>query len=135
MKIEEYTNKIQEKLGKEEAGKIADDIASILTYDNMVQKDIKSKDEEIVKLKKDKEMLIEANGNLLQKVPFGKEEPKDNPKEEPKNFDFKTYQDNGKTKYMYFDEITSELRALVTIKKVQQKNGGIRLRLHSIQYY
>ena len=52
-----------------------------------------------------------------------------------KNFDFKTYTDNGKTKYMYFDEITSELRALVTIKKIQQKNGGIRLRLHSIQYY
>ena len=45
MNIEEYTTKIQEKLGKEEAGKIADDIASLLTYDNKIQKDIKSKDE------------------------------------------------------------------------------------------
>ena len=35
---------------------------------------------------------------------------------------------------VYFDEITSELRALVTIKKVQDANG-IRLQLHSIQYY
>ena len=74
MNIEEYTNKIQEKIGKEEAGKIADDIANILSYDNKLQKDIKDRDEEITKLQKDKEMLIEANGNLLQQVPFGKEE-------------------------------------------------------------
>lgn len=95
MNIEEYTTKIQEKLGKEEAGKIADDIASILTYDNMIQKDIKSKDEEIVKLKKDKEMLIEANGNLLQQIPLGKEEKEEKPKEEVKYFDFKSVFDKN----------------------------------------
>lgn len=99
MNIEEYTNKIQEKLGKEEAGKIADDIASILTYDNMVQKDIKSKDEEIVKLKKDKEMLIEANGNLLQQIPLGKEEKEEKIVEEPKNFDFKSIFDKNGFKH------------------------------------
>ena len=74
MNIEEYTNKIQEKIGKEEAGKIADDIANILSYDNKLQQDIKNKQEEITKLQKDKEMLIEANGNLLQQVAFGKDE-------------------------------------------------------------
>ena len=95
MNIEEYTNKIQEKLGKEEAGKIADDIANILTYDNKIQKDIKDKNEEITKLKKDKEMLVEANGNLLQQVPFGKEEEKKKDIEEPKNFDFKTVFDKN----------------------------------------
>ena len=95
MNIEEYTNKIQEKLGKEEAGKIADDIANILTYDNKIQKDIKDKNEEITKLKKDKEMLIEANGNLLQQVPFGKEEEKKKDIDEPKNFDFKTVFDKN----------------------------------------
>ena len=95
MNIEEYTNKIQEKLGKEEAGKIADDIASILTYDNMLQKDIKSKDDEIVKLKKDKEMLIEANGNLLQQIPLGKEEKEEKTVEEPRNFDFKSIFDRN----------------------------------------
>ncbi len=99
MNIEEYTNKIQEKLGKEEAGKIADDIACILTYDNMVQKDIKSKDEEIVKLKKDKEMLIEANGNLLQQIPLGKEEKEEKIVEEPKNFDFKSIFDKNGFKH------------------------------------
>lgn len=96
MNIEEYTTKIQEKLGKEEAGKIADDIASLLTYDNKIQKDIKSKDEEIIKLKKDKEMLIEANGNLLQQIPLGKEEPpKKEYEEEPKHFDFKSVFDKN----------------------------------------
>ena len=95
MNIEEYTTKIQEKLGKEEAGKIADDIASLLTYDNKIQKDIKSKDEEIIKLKKDKEMLIEANGNLLQQIPLGKEEPTEKPKEEPRDFDFKSIFDKN----------------------------------------
>lgn len=96
MNIEEYTTKIQEKLGKEEASKIADDIASLLTYDNKIQKDIKSRDEEITKLKKDKEMLIEANGNLLQQIPLGKEEP---PKKEfegeTKPFDFKSVFDKN----------------------------------------
>ena len=96
MNIEEYTNKIQEKLGKTEAGKIADDIANLLTYDSKLQKDIKTKDDEIAKLRKDKDMLIEANGNLLQKVPFGKEEIKEESKqEEVKNFDFKSVFDKN----------------------------------------
>ena len=95
MNIEEYTNKISEKIGKDEAGKIADDIANILTYDSKMKKDIKDRDEEITKLKKDKEMLIEANGNLLQQVAFGKDETKQEAIEEPKNFDFKSIFDKN----------------------------------------
>ena len=99
MNIEEYTNKIQEKLGKEEAGKIADDIANILSYENKLQKDIDDKKEEITKLKKDKEMLIEANGNLLQQVPFGKEKDEKDEPEEKKPFDFRSvFDENGKIK-------------------------------------
>lgn len=96
MNIEEYTSKIQEKLGKDQAGKIADDIANMLTYDSKLHKDIKDRDEEITKLKKDKEMLIEANGNLLQQVAFGKEEVKtNNQDEEIKKFDFKSVFDKN----------------------------------------
>lgn len=96
MNIEEYTSKIQEKLGKDEAGKIADDIANMLTYDSKLHKDIKDRDEEITKLRKDKEMLIEANGNLLQQVAFGKEEVKtNNQDEETKKFDFKSVFDKN----------------------------------------
>lgn len=97
MNIEDITNKIQEKLGKEASSKIADDIASILTYDNAIQKDIRSKSDEIDKLKKDKDMLIEANGNLLQQIPFGKEENEEKKKEveEPRHFDFKSVFDKN----------------------------------------
>lgn len=96
MNIEEYTNKISEKIGKDEAGKIADDIANLLTYDSKMKKDIKDRDEEIIKLKKDKEMLIEANGNLLQQVAFGKDETKTNNEiDEDKKFDFKSVFDKN----------------------------------------
>ena len=95
MNIEEYTNKIREKLGKDNSAKIADDIANMLTYDSKMKKDIKDRDEEINRLKKDKDMLIEANGNLLQQVVFGKEESKSEVIEEPKKFDFKSVFDKN----------------------------------------
>lgn len=95
MNIEEYTNKIREKLGEDTSAKIADDIANMLTYDSSLQKTIKDKDDEITRLKKDKEMLIEANGNLLQQVPFGKEETKKEVDDEVKKFDFKSVFDKN----------------------------------------
>ena len=99
MNIEEYTNKIQEKIGKEEAGKIADDIANILSYENKLRKDISDKNDEITRLQKDKEMLIEANGNLLQQIPFGKEKDEKVDPDEKKPFDFRSvFDENGKIK-------------------------------------
>lgn len=95
MNLEDFTNNIQEKIGKDEAGKIADDIANILSYGNSLQKNIESKDNEINKLKKDKDMLVEANANLLQKLPLGKEEPKEKEPEEVKHFDFKSVFDKN----------------------------------------
>lgn len=84
MNFEETLNKMQEKIGKDNAGMIADDIASLLSYENARNKDIKERDNEIIKLKKDKEMLIEANGNLLQQVSSEKEEILTPEKEEEK---------------------------------------------------
>ena len=40
-------------------------------------------------------MLIEANGNLLQQVAFGKDESKQEVIEEHKNFDFKSIFDKN----------------------------------------
>ena len=42
---------IQEKLGKEESGKIADDIANILIYEESNNKILQEKDSEISKFK------------------------------------------------------------------------------------
>ncbi|MBQ7207166.1 MAG: hypothetical protein IJS01_05145 [Lentisphaeria bacterium] len=41
--------------------------------------------------------------------------------------------DNNKIKYVYFDEITSELRALVTVKRVNF-NGEMRFLLYNVRY-
>ena len=97
MNITEISDKIQEKLGKEESGKIADDIANLLIFEESNNKIIEEKNTEISKLQKDKEMLIQANGNLLLKVPQGKEEPKEEVKEY-KEFDYRTIFENGKFK-------------------------------------
>lgn len=103
MELSKIVDNIQEKLGKEESGKIMDDLANILVFDEANSKIIKEKDETIEKQKKDKEMLIEANGNLLLHVPQRKEESFfEDEREESKStepFDFRTVFDSkGKFK-------------------------------------
>lgn len=92
MKIEDITKSITEKIGKAEAGKIADDMANLLSLEKSRLLDIDKKDKEIAKLKNDKEMLITANGNLLQQISVEKEEilsPEKEEKETYKPFDFR----------------------------------------------
>lgn len=98
MNITEISDKIQEKLGKEESGKIADDIANLLIFEESNNKIIEEKNTEISKLQKDKEMLIQANGNLLLKVPQGREEIKEEKEETSRDFDFRSVFENGKFK-------------------------------------
>lgn len=98
MNLSEISDKIQEKLGKEESGKIADDIANILIFEESNNKVLKEKNDTIDKLNKDKEMLIQANGNLLLKVPQGKEEQEVEKEETYKEFDYRTVFENGKFK-------------------------------------
>ena len=98
MNITEISDKIQEKLGVEESGKIADDIANLLIFEESNNKILEEKNTEISKLQKDKEMLIQANGNLLLKVPQGREEQQEEKKEEYKEFDFRSVFENGKFK-------------------------------------
>ncbi len=92
MKVEDITKSISKKLGKDETGKIADDIANLLSLESSRLQDIQNKDEEISKLKSDKEMLITANGNLLQKINMQEDEilnPKEEVKQEYKPFNFR----------------------------------------------
>lgn len=94
MKKEEFENKmnsIQEKLGKENASLIADELGILITDNAQMNKELENKNNEISKLKTDKENLQEANINLLQQIPMGddfrkeKEEP-----EEKKIIDFRS---------------------------------------------
>ena len=100
MEIEEITNSIKSKLGDEEAGKIADDLASLLIYDKS-QKDLLSENSsKIQKLQEDKDLLVQANANLLGKIPMGKAGDDEFEKmEEPeKPFDYRTIFQNGRFK-------------------------------------
>ena len=95
MNFDEILNSVNEKLGEETFGMIADDIANLMGYNEALNNDIKAKDEKIEKLQKKTDMLVEANGNLLQKVSAGREETK---KEEeiPKKIDLRTaFDKNG----------------------------------------
>lgn len=99
MNLTEITDKIQEKLGKEESGKIMDDLANILIFEESNNKTLKQNEETISKLNKDKEMLIEANGNLLLHVPQAKEEIFEEKEETKQPFDFRTvFDEKGKFK-------------------------------------
>lgn len=84
MNFDEILNSIDEKLDKEVFSSISDDIANLMSYNEALNNDIKAKDEKIEKLQKKTDMLVEANGNLLQKVSAGVEEKKKEEIEEEK---------------------------------------------------
>lgn len=89
--FEKLTNSMQEKLGKENAGLIADDIGALITDNSSMLAELEKQQNEITKLKQDKENLISTNGNLLQQISMGVEKPKTEEKEEaPKKFSFKS---------------------------------------------
>lgn len=97
MNFDEILNSIDEKLDKEVFSSISDDIANLMSYNEALNNDIKAKDEKIEKLQKKTDMLVEANGNLLQKVSAGvKEEIKETKEEEKPKIDLKAaFDKNG----------------------------------------
>ena len=101
MNIEEITNSIKSKLGDEESGKIADDLASLILHEKSLNDSLKEKDNSIEKLKNDKDLLVSANANLLLKLPSGRAdddnfEASRKNEENPKVFDFRSCFKDGK---------------------------------------
>lgn len=93
--FEKVTKSIQDKLGKENTSLIADDLGKLITDNGTMNTEMKQKDDQIAKLKQDKEALITTNGNLLQQVAMGNEENLINknekkPEEPPKPFDYRS---------------------------------------------
>ena len=93
--FEKITKSIQDKLGKENTSLIADDLGKLITDNATMNKDLRTRDERILKLEQDKEALITSNGNLLQQVAMGdegglinKNEPKED--EPSKPFDYRS---------------------------------------------
>lgn len=101
MKFDDIQKSIMDKLGDETTGLIADDMANLITLNSTNTEKITSLNKEIEKLKKDKETLITANGNLLQQIGVENESIL-NPKKEEEvytPFDFRSvYDEKGNFK-------------------------------------
>lgn len=100
MNFDEIVNGITDKLGEETTSAIGDDIANLISFQSNQQDEMKKRDTEIEKLKKTNDMLVKANGSLLQQVSAYTEEKEEIEKEAPsKPFDYRTLFDkNGKFK-------------------------------------
>lgn len=102
MNIEEITNSIKSKLGDEESGKIADDLANLLIYEKTKDDTINDNNNKIKKLQEDKDLLVQANANLLGKIPMGKADEDDfgetRKEENPEYFDYRSVFQNGRFK-------------------------------------
>lgn len=102
MKFDEIQTSITTKLGEENSSMIADDMANLITLNTNHENTINNLNEEITKLKKDKETLITANGNLLQKIGVQEEsilKPSSNEENTYTPFDFSSvYDEKGNFK-------------------------------------
>lgn len=87
---QELINSASEKLGKESSALVSDVFGTMISDNAEMNKTIQSKDKEIERLQKTNEMLTQANGQLLQQVSMGFEEPEKEAEkpEEKKPFNF-----------------------------------------------
>lgn len=94
MKEEDLKNtidNIKTKLGEENSALISDDLGILITKNTEIQKEIKTKDEEISGLNDKVNKLVLANSSLLQQIPMGDEQPQKFKKEdEDKPFSYKS---------------------------------------------
>ena len=98
MKIDEIIKSMEGKLDETNKGLIADDLANLIQFDYDNTAKIKDINNKVTTLENEKEKLLVVNGNLLQKVPMGKEE-KDPEPEEPKPFNYRSiFDDKGNIK-------------------------------------
>lgn len=84
--MDKVTKSIIDKVGKETASLIADDIGLIITDNNNMLGEIEKRDTKINDLTTKNENLIATNGNLLQQIAVGTEDSlfSKKPKEEEK---------------------------------------------------
>ena len=79
--LEVITNSIKETLGEESTALIADSLGLLMSENTRVYNSLVDKDKKIAQLEEKNNRLVNANANLLQRVPIVNPEPK-TPKEE-----------------------------------------------------
>lgn len=90
MKIDEIIKSMEGKLDETNKGLIADDLANLIQFDYDNTAKIKDLNNKVTTIENEKEKLLAVNGNLLQKIPMGREEEKEPETEERKPFNFKS---------------------------------------------
>lgn len=94
--LKAITKSIEDKIGKENSGVIADDLGKLYTLNKQTIETISKMEEKNKDLTSTNEKLVIANGNLLQSIPMGKEETKIEEEAEVKPFNFKSlFDDKG----------------------------------------
>ena len=92
--FENLINSMRTKLGEENSALIADDLGTLITDNSQMNTEMDAKNNQITKLKQDKENLITSNGNLLQQISMGDDissRPSNKKEEkEEKEFSFKS---------------------------------------------
>lgn len=97
MNFDDIVNNITDKLGEETTSSIGDDIANLISFQSTQQDELKKRDGEIEKLKKTNDMLVKANGSLLQQVSAYTEEKEEETPKKKEPLDLRTLFDkNGK---------------------------------------
>ena len=83
--LEVITNSIKETLGEESTALIADSLGLLMSENTRVYNSIIDKDKKIAQLEEKNNRLVNANANLLQRVPISNSDNKEIVKqEEPK---------------------------------------------------
>ena len=69
--FEKLQNTMSTKLGQDNFALITDELATMMTDNNLMNTQITDANKQIDKLKQDKQNLLETNGNLMQKITMG----------------------------------------------------------------
>lgn len=81
--LETLVNKIKDGLDETASALVSEDLLAIVSNYNLLLDSVAAKDEELAKLREEKEELLKVNGRLFQKIGFDKEEAEEEAEEKP----------------------------------------------------
>lgn len=81
--LETLVNKIKDGLDETTSALVSEDLLAIVSNYNLLLDSVAEKDEELAKLREEKEELLKVNGRLFQKIGFDKEEAEEEAEEKP----------------------------------------------------
>lgn len=85
--LKAITDSIEDKIGKENSGLIADDLGKLFTLNKQAIDTMSKMENENSELKSKNEKLVVANGNLLQQIPMSSEPVKRQTEEDDKGME------------------------------------------------